>query len=71
LLDTFGKDCSKPTSKDNLYYTNRALDANHVKRDQMSGPTSRDRLSIIDKATEVRPDEIAVRARPRERDEEY
>jgi hypothetical protein len=46
LLGTFAWDCSKPASKDNFYYVHRLLDADHVQRDQMSGPTQRDWLAV-------------------------
>jgi hypothetical protein len=35
------------------------LDAGHVQRDQMSGPSTRDYATVIDRATELRPNEIA------------
>jgi hypothetical protein len=60
LLGTFAMDCSKPASKNNLYFVNRAIDADHVQRDQMSGTTTRDLIIYIDKAAELKPNEIAV-----------
>jgi len=60
LLGTFARDCTKPASKNNLYYLNRLIDADHVQRDQMSGTTTRDFVIFIDKAAEVKPNEIAV-----------
>jgi hypothetical protein len=60
LLGTFAWDCTKPAGKENRYYVNRPLDNGQVQRDQMSGPTERDWVTIIDKATELRPNEIAV-----------
>ena len=59
LIGTFAVDCSKPASKDNLYFVNRLLDASRVQRDQMSSPTARDYVTIIDKVSELRPNEIA------------
>jgi hypothetical protein len=60
LLGTFAMDCSKPATKSNLYYNNRAIDADHVQRDQMSGPTTRDFVIMIEKISEVKPNEIAL-----------
>ena len=60
LLGTFAQDCSKPASRNNLYYVNRALDADHVQRDQMSGPTIRDWAYVIEKAAEVNANDISV-----------
>jgi hypothetical protein len=60
LLGTFAMDCSKPAAKNNLYYLNRPIDADHVQRDQMTGPTTRQWVAVLDKATEVKPNEIAV-----------
>jgi hypothetical protein len=60
LLGTFAWDCSKPASPSNLFFRNRALDDNHVQIDQMNGPTSREYMMLIDKATESRPSELAL-----------
>jgi Tfp pilus assembly protein PilF len=60
LLGIFAADCGKPVSKDNLYYVNRLLDADHVQRDQMSGPTMRDFVIFIDQAGEMNSSEVAV-----------
>jgi hypothetical protein len=60
LLGTFAWNCNQPASRDNLYYVNRALDSDRVQRDQMSGPTTRDAVTIIDRATELKPNEIAL-----------
>jgi len=60
LMGTFAWDCSKPASKNNLYYVNRELDAARVQHDQMSGPTTRDAATIIDTVTESKPNEIAL-----------
>jgi len=60
LLGTFAFDCSRPVSKDNLYFITRAIDDKHVQRDQMSGPTTRDYVTIFDKAVELPADEISV-----------
>ena len=60
LFGTFAWNCGKPASKDNLYYVNRSLDALSVQRDQMSGPTTRDAVTILDRASEIRASEITV-----------
>ncbi len=60
LLGIFATDCSKPASKSNPYFVNRALGADRVQRDQMSGPTTRDTVTVIDKATPLGPNEIAL-----------
>ena len=60
LLGTFSWDCSKPASKDNQYFVNRVVDADHVQRDQMSGETTRDAVTIIDKAAGLGPNELSV-----------
>jgi hypothetical protein len=60
LLGTFAWDCSKPPSKTNYYYVHRALDGDHVQRDLMSGPTTRDWTAMLDKAAEKASGEIAV-----------
>jgi hypothetical protein len=58
LIGTFAYDCSKPVSKDNLYFVNRIVDDGHVQRDAMSGPTTRDWSFMIDHAVELTSDEI-------------
>lgn len=60
LVGTFARDCTKPASKDNVYFVNRVIDAEHVQRDQMSGPTTRDVINIFDKATALGPNEVSV-----------
>jgi hypothetical protein len=60
LLGTFSYDCSQPADKRNFYYVNRLLDADHVQRDEMSGPTTRNRVIILDKAEELKPNEIKL-----------
>jgi hypothetical protein len=59
-LGTFASDCSKPPSKDNIYFVNRVIDDGHVQRDEMSGPTTRDHVTIIDRASPLGPSEISV-----------
>jgi hypothetical protein len=60
LLGTFSYDCSKPADQKNFYYVNRLLDADHVQRDEMNGPTTRSRVIFIDKAEELKPNEIRL-----------
>jgi hypothetical protein len=60
LLGTFSYDCTKPADKKNLYYVNRALDADHVQRDEMIAPTTRGRVVMISKAEELKPNEIKL-----------
>jgi hypothetical protein len=61
LIGTFAWDCSKPPSRDNnWYFVNRLLDADHVQRDFMIGPTTRAWAAIIDQASELRTNEIAL-----------
>jgi hypothetical protein len=60
LLGIFAFDCSSPASKSNIYFVNRLLDEGHVQRDQMSGPTSREQVIVIDKAIELTADEISI-----------
>jgi tetratricopeptide (TPR) repeat protein len=59
LLGFFAPDCSKPVSKDNLYYLNRML-GNFVQTDQMSGATDRDFFMVLDSAGEMSATEIVV-----------
>ena len=58
-IGTFAWDCSKPASKDNPYYVNRVLGEN-VQRDQMSGPTTRDSVAIIEQASALGPNELSL-----------
>jgi Caspase domain len=60
LLGTLAFDCSKPVSRENRYYFHRLIDADRVQRDMMSGPATRDFTVIIERATELRPSEIAL-----------
>jgi hypothetical protein len=60
LLGIFAAACDKPPAENNLYFNSRVLDASHVQRDQMSGPTKRDSVFMIDKASESKPNEIVV-----------
>jgi hypothetical protein len=61
LLGVFAWDCTKPASGDNnWYFRNRVMDADHVQRDFMSGPTTRAWFVILDKAEERGANEIFV-----------
>jgi caspase domain-containing protein len=60
LLGNLAWDCTKPASKSNLRYLHRVLDDDRVQREQMSGPTSRDWVIIIDKASEAGSNQIAL-----------
>jgi TIR domain len=60
LLGIFASDCGKPASKSNLYYVSRLLDGDRVQREVMSGPTNRDFVIVIDKGSEVKPNEVLV-----------
>ncbi len=59
-IGTFAWNCGRPPSEDNLYYVNRVLDGGRVQRDQMSGPSTRDSVAIIDEATASGPNEITL-----------
>jgi hypothetical protein len=58
LITTFAVECSKPAAPNNLYYVNRALDEQRVQRDQMSGPTKRDFVIILDHGEDRGPNAI-------------
>lgn len=60
LFGTFSYDCTKAADKKNLYFVNRALDADHVQRDVMNGPTAREHVITYDKVEESKPNEIKV-----------
>ena len=60
LIGTFAFDCSKPADRKNLYYVNRVLDENTIQRDRMSGPATRDSVIFIDKAEELRANELKL-----------
>jgi hypothetical protein len=66
-LGTFAWDCSKPPSRDNRYYLNRAIDANQVQRDEMTGPETREHVTIIDKAEPLGPNEFSLSGQRDER----
>jgi uncharacterized caspase-like protein len=58
LLGAFAVDCAKPPTSDNLHYINRLLADGTVEREQLSGPTTRNWVTVLDKATELKPNEI-------------
>ena len=60
LLGTFAADCSQAASERNIYIVHRALDADQVQRDSMSGPTTRVDVSVIDSASASGPGELAL-----------
>jgi hypothetical protein len=59
-IGTFAWDCGKPASKDSRYYDNRVLEGNRVQRDQMSGPTTRDSVTIIEQASALGQNEFSL-----------
>jgi hypothetical protein len=60
LIGVFAADCSKPVGTRNLYFVNRAIDADHVQHDQMAGPATRDFALLIDQAAELGPNELRL-----------
>jgi len=62
LVGTLASDCSKPADAKTPYLTNRLIDADHVELDKMVGPTSRQSATIVDKATESKPNELTLSA---------
>jgi len=60
LLGNLAWDCTKPASKSNLRYVHTVLDGGRLQREQMSSPTNRDWVLIVDKASEAGPDHITV-----------
>ena len=62
LLGTLASDCAKPADTKSPYLTNRVIDADHVELDKMVGPTSRESATIVDKATESKPNELTLSA---------
>jgi hypothetical protein len=60
LLGFLAVDCSKEVSRDNDYYVHRLVDADHLQRDVMEGRTVVTSVIKIDRAAEVRPNEISV-----------
>jgi serpin B len=61
LIGTFAWNCSMlPSANDNWYFVNRVIDADHIQRDYMTGPTTRAWYAILDKAAEKSANEISV-----------
>jgi hypothetical protein len=60
LIGIFAADCGSQASKANPFFVTRVLDDDHVQRDRMIGPSSRERFWIIDQARELTADEIYV-----------
>jgi hypothetical protein len=60
LLGFLAVDCSKEVSRGNDYYVHRLVDADHLQRDIMEARTAVTSVIKIDRAAEVRPNEISV-----------
>jgi hypothetical protein len=60
LLGTFSGDCSKPVSESNGYIVYRALDAQRVQRDTMTGPTTRGYVSVAETAKVSAINELTI-----------
>jgi hypothetical protein len=61
LLGTFAQDCGKPVSgNSNWYFVNRLVDGDRVQRDLMTGPTTRQFVTFLDRAEERDGHEIFV-----------
>jgi hypothetical protein len=60
LLGTFARDCTQPVSSTNQYIVFRPLDAERIQSDLMIGPSERARAGVIDRATALGPDEVAL-----------
>jgi hypothetical protein len=58
LIGAFSQNCEQPVRKNNLYFVHRLVDENHVQRDLMSGPTTREWVIIIDRAEERGPNQV-------------
>src|SRR5215213_1351092 len=61
LLGTFASDCATQATEQNQYIVHRVMDAEHVQRDQMIGPTTRSQAAVISAAIEAKPNEIAFK----------
>jgi Ricin-type beta-trefoil lectin domain/PAN domain len=62
LMGTLAADCGKTGDAHSRFLVVRAMDADHVQIDWMAGPTSRESVAIVDKASESKPDEITLSA---------
>jgi Ricin-type beta-trefoil lectin domain len=60
LLGTFAEDCANDPSDTNPYIVHRALDAEHVERDQMKSRTVRAYAALVDSADEVAANEVGM-----------
>lgn len=61
LVGHFAWDCSRPPNREsNWYFINRVVDANHVQRDFMTGPTTRGTSIVLDKVVELQPNQLSV-----------
>ena len=60
LFGTFALNCGRPVGRDNQYYYHKPLDGGRVQREMMSGPAARDFLVVFERASQPRPNEIAV-----------
>jgi hypothetical protein len=62
LLGTLASDCTKPPDAKTPYLSDRLIDADHVELDKMIGPTKRESATIVDKASETKPNELTLSA---------
>ena len=60
LLGNWSVDCAKPASPQNPYLTHRALGSDRVERGPILNSASPPTLFVVDQATEVKPNEIAL-----------
>jgi class 3 adenylate cyclase len=61
LLGTFAWDCGKPPATSNRYFLHRMLEGDRLQREQMSGPATRDWVTIIDRIEQASSTELALR----------
>jgi hypothetical protein len=59
LVGNFAPDCSRPPSRDNIYFVNRVLGPDLLQRDVMSGPSTRELVLMVDKVAEAKPNEVS------------
>jgi len=60
LIGTFAEDCKQDPGDSNQYIIHRALDADHVERDQMKNRTVRSYAAVVDSAEELTANDIAM-----------
>jgi len=60
VIGTWAADCGQPASAQNPYVVYRALDAGHLQRDTMTGPSTRAAVSVADTITELDPGQLIV-----------